>query len=282
MAVSTINQPLDHRLDHIWEVIYPVGAIYMSTVSTSPATLFGGTWSQIKGQFLYACEDSGITAGSTGGAKSVSYTPAGTNSGGSVGSHTLTTTEIPAHAHGLNGHVHSGPSHYHGLNGHTHSYTYPTGSTGGNSGNTSSTTISFSNGIACAYVGSGSGKGYIDVRQKSGSFTPTYGFTNSSNAYNTSSGHSSAFDLGGSQAHTHTHNGHTHTVNTGSTNTGGNSGNTAAAGTGNTGGNSGNTANAGGGGGHNHGFTNPTFSGTAATIATMPPYLAVYVWQRTA
>ena len=25
-------------------MVYPVGAIYMSTISTSPATLFGGTW----------------------------------------------------------------------------------------------------------------------------------------------------------------------------------------------------------------------------------------------
>ena len=58
--------------------------------STSPATLFGGTWTQIKDEFLY-CTTSSKT---TGGANSVSYTP-----GGSVGSHTLTTSEIPAHSH---------------------------------------------------------------------------------------------------------------------------------------------------------------------------------------
>ena len=29
------------------DAIYPVGAIYMSNVSTSPSTLFGGTWSAI-------------------------------------------------------------------------------------------------------------------------------------------------------------------------------------------------------------------------------------------
>ena len=27
-----------------WETIYPIGSIYMSANSTSPATLFGGTW----------------------------------------------------------------------------------------------------------------------------------------------------------------------------------------------------------------------------------------------
>lgn len=35
--------------------------------------------------------------------------------------------------------------------------------------------------------------------------------------------------------------------------------------------------NTGGGQGHTHGF-----AGTQATITTMPPYLAVYVWKRTA
>lgn len=32
--------------------MYPVGSIYMSVNSTSPASLFGGTWEQIKGRFL--------------------------------------------------------------------------------------------------------------------------------------------------------------------------------------------------------------------------------------
>ena len=34
-------------------VIYPVGALYFSFTSTSPADLFGGTWSPITGRFLY-------------------------------------------------------------------------------------------------------------------------------------------------------------------------------------------------------------------------------------
>ena len=31
----------------IFNSIYPVGAIYTSTVNTSPSSLFGGTWSSI-------------------------------------------------------------------------------------------------------------------------------------------------------------------------------------------------------------------------------------------
>ena len=48
------------------DLIYPVGAIYMSVNSTSPQTLFGGTWQQIQDTFLL-CAGSSHTAGSTGG-----------------------------------------------------------------------------------------------------------------------------------------------------------------------------------------------------------------------
>lgn len=62
---------------------YPVGAIYVSTVSTSPASLFGGTWEQIKDRFLLAA--GGLYgAGNTGGEDK----------------HTLTVDEMPKHTHG--------------------------------------------------------------------------------------------------------------------------------------------------------------------------------------
>lgn len=51
---------------------YPVGAIYMSTSSTSPASLFGGSWTQIQNQFLLAA-GSGYSAGSTGGSTTHSH-----------------------------------------------------------------------------------------------------------------------------------------------------------------------------------------------------------------
>lgn len=55
--------------------LYPVGSIYISTVSTSPASLFGGTWTQIKDRFLLAAGSS-YSAGTTGGAKTVTLTEA--------------------------------------------------------------------------------------------------------------------------------------------------------------------------------------------------------------
>lgn len=45
---------------------YPVGAIYLSTNSTSPAELFGGKWNRIEDRFLLT-QGSSYTAGSKGG-----------------------------------------------------------------------------------------------------------------------------------------------------------------------------------------------------------------------
>lgn len=46
--------------------VYPVGSIYMSVGSTSPATLFGGTWVQIEDTFLLA-SGTNYSSGATGG-----------------------------------------------------------------------------------------------------------------------------------------------------------------------------------------------------------------------
>lgn len=67
------------------EDIYPVGAIYMSVNSTSPASLFGGTWTQLKDRFLLGA-GSTYSNGATGGAAAV----------------TLTLSQIPSHTHDLN------------------------------------------------------------------------------------------------------------------------------------------------------------------------------------
>ncbi len=50
---------------------YPVGSIYISVNSTSPASLFGGTWTQLKDRFLIGAGGS-YSANGTGGAASVS------------------------------------------------------------------------------------------------------------------------------------------------------------------------------------------------------------------
>ena len=81
--------------------MYPVGSIYLSVNSTSPATLFGGEWEQIEDRFLLAC-GSTYKNGATGGASSASYTPKGSVAvSGTVGSHTLTINEMPSHNHAV-------------------------------------------------------------------------------------------------------------------------------------------------------------------------------------
>ena len=50
----------------IVDIVYPVGAIYMSLNETSPSELFGGKWEQIKDQFILAAGDK-YEAGNTGG-----------------------------------------------------------------------------------------------------------------------------------------------------------------------------------------------------------------------
>lgn len=46
--------------------VYPVGSIYMSFDSTSPAGIFGGVWERIKDKFLMPAGDIYV-ANSTGG-----------------------------------------------------------------------------------------------------------------------------------------------------------------------------------------------------------------------
>lgn len=133
-------------------LMYPVGSIYWTGKAPDdggdPNVLFGGTWVQIKGKFIWAKGD-GDTLNATGGEKT----------------HTLTTSEIPSHNHSftpagsvsvttnptftgsqhthsytpagtVSKHTHSVGAHSHGLNSHTHSVGAHSHTI--NSGNTSS------------------------------------------------------------------------------------------------------------------------------------------------
>lgn len=63
---------------NLGKLMYPVGAVYISWSSTSPASLFGGSWVAITGRFPYF--------------------NAGTGQGGS-NTHTLSVNEMPSHRH---------------------------------------------------------------------------------------------------------------------------------------------------------------------------------------
>ena len=64
------------------EKVYPIGSYYWSEKNTSPSDIFGGSWTKIRGVFLFA-SDSYHDVGDTGGEET----------------HTLTISEMPSHSH---------------------------------------------------------------------------------------------------------------------------------------------------------------------------------------
>ena len=81
--VVEFKWPIRYLGKALLDYLHPIGSIYQSTDSTSPADLFGGTWEQIKDVFLLAAGDS-HAAGATGGEEE----------------HVLTAAEMANHTHG--------------------------------------------------------------------------------------------------------------------------------------------------------------------------------------
>lgn len=68
------------------DLIYPIGSIYMTTSTVSPAVLFGGTWERIKGRCIVGVDENDTSfnaVSKTGGEKT----------------HKLTIAEMPSHTH---------------------------------------------------------------------------------------------------------------------------------------------------------------------------------------
>ncbi len=82
---TVIQMPITRakNVEDLIDLVYPVGAIYMSTVGTSPATLFGGTWEALDDGRVLIGANNTYQAGTTGG----------------EASHTLTVGEMPSHTH---------------------------------------------------------------------------------------------------------------------------------------------------------------------------------------
>ena len=290
--MNDVGMPATNTTMALLNMVYPIGAIYLSANSTNPATLFGGTWEQLKDRFLLAAGTS-YAAGSTGGTATntlaVGNLPShshtvGAHSHGlnshvhSVGAHSHGlnghTHSVGAHAHGLNNHTHTGPSHSHGLNNHTHSIPALSGSAASNGAHSHSLTNNVVADVGAAWQTGAQSDTYYT------SLAATGVGTNSAGA-------------------------HTHTVSTNASTTGGSTASTAAAGTGNTGGpsvgttanstafntggNTGNTANsaafntgAASGSTANSSEFNTGATGSGTAVNNMPPYLTVYCWKRVA
>ena len=120
---DAINQVKEYVKESVGKVTPPIGFIYTSNVSTSPAEIYGGTWEKIKDRFLLASGDS-FSAGVTGG----------------EATHKLTSSEMPSHTHDipnkyLNGGYYGSESWMLTGNGglrFTYNHTITSNATGGN------------------------------------------------------------------------------------------------------------------------------------------------------
>ena len=95
-----------HNNQLLYNILYPIGSVYISSKDTNPSVFFGGKWEQIKDVFPLFC-GSIFPAGSTGG----------------EAKHKLTVEEIPKHSHVLErqgawgtGEVHNGLINEMGVN----------------------------------------------------------------------------------------------------------------------------------------------------------------------
>lgn len=256
---SYLKTQLDKKTNNtdLLNKIYPVGSIYLTMGSTSPATLFGGTWKQLSGGYLYA---NAKNAGATGGGHTISIgtanLPAHTHS---IPSH---VHSIPAHTHSVPSHTHSLPSHTHSLPNHTHGYT--------RADSVGYHTITWNELASHSH-------GYLNIRNVSSDGHDDYGIGQaagySGRVVITFDGTKQTDSAGGGASHNHG-------LSTSWQSTGGASG-TSGATSGTSGATGGTTGSAGSGNtGSTGGTSGSTGSGTAITF--YPEYINVYMWRRTA
>ena len=91
---------LDGRtLAEIMLAIYPVGAVYISANSTSPASLFGGTWEQVKGRLLIGTGANEKNTTETYGSLPANTVNRPLGEMGGEDKHALNISELARHTH---------------------------------------------------------------------------------------------------------------------------------------------------------------------------------------
>ena len=283
----------------VLQAVYPVGSIYCSYGTISPAMLFGfGQWTKIEGRFLLGANAT-YSLGSTGGEAAVALTVAqlpahshgassasagththtlsGTAASGGAHTHSASSASAGNHAHTIT--VNSGGAHTHSAssasNGaHTHTRgTMNITAEGfmGESTDTGGNYEQFKNQAKGALYwgkpGSYGSNGGIDKDDYVGIFDASRSW---SGATSSNGAHTHTITVNSGGAHTHSASSasagaHTHTitVNSGGAHTHNISG----------------TANSAGA--HTHSIT-VSNTGSGQAHSNMPPYLAVNMWRRTA
>ena len=251
--------------------VYPVGSIYMSAVNVSPASFLGGTWQAIEQGRMLMAAGSSWQAGTTGGAAyhalTVQEMPAHDHSATetAAGGHTHGASTGSAGAHAHSGSTNNAGNHYHtgttngaGSHSHTRGSMNITGSQAFHGINTSASVLEgggngalYPSAITSGYpkwgVGSGT-QGYGQIN-----FDASRSWTGSTS---TDGSHTHSYSTSWSGLHAHSLSiasagAHTHSVAI------------AAAGA------------------HTHAITIGK-TGSGAAFSILPPYIAVYMWRRTA
>lgn len=182
VTANNLNK-IEDALEAVYNMIYPVGSIYMSVNNVNPSTLFGGTWVAWGAGKVPVGVDANDTefdgVEETGGSKT----------------HSITVSEMPQH---------------------NHTYDKAGGTTGQSSGDTGPYTLKVADipGHTHKYDADGHGVWL----QNSGYGNITAESTTGANRINL--GSSTTASTGGGGSHKHSLGNHTHTVSNSSTNTG--------------------------------------------------------------
>lgn len=113
---TTLAQYIKAQLPAPIDTCYPVGSIYISTSTTSPAQLFGGSWVEVNGRFLLGSGTPGQNTDDSYGDISANVGSFALKTTGGQDLHKLTVDELPSHDHGFRGYLDTvgsdGPSTY--------------------------------------------------------------------------------------------------------------------------------------------------------------------------
>lgn len=269
LAVAALIQPsitsaVNAAKTNVLKKVFPVGSFYVSyNVNTNPASLLGfGTWSSVQGRFLLGAS-SAYPAASTGGAATHAITvaelPAHSHTGSTVPAgdhtHTATTASAGSHTHTISvvsagAHTHSGMAASNGAHTHTR-------------GTMDITGTFFADNIGAAY---NTGAFTYD----SSSFSP--GIVDDQNAASRSMSFKASRSWTGA---TSSSGAHTHTITADSAGAHVHSASSVSAGEHK------HTVTVVTNGAHTHTVTVGNTGGGSA-MSLLPPYVAVYMWRRTA